>query len=496
MKNLPAAVVCLCILFLFAVYARHCIGAGTARKLIVPQLTQSQDFGTLRIFKGEAAPEHAAIFFSGEEGWTPALDRAASQLVSQKIFVVGVDTPSYRETMITDSDPCIFIAGELERLSQSAENEAGIDHYLKPFLAGYGTGGLLAYVALAQHGPPFVGSVAIGFENTFLLAKNFCVGDGLNSDFTLQADGSNKPVGTANIRPNDTLSTNIVVLQGEGDATASSFFARVPNARVRPLKVTLEEFFVSNTWSAELTGAVDLVFDVHARLSSKEKKEAPLTDLPVVEVKPEGNERDVFVVFLSGDGGWATIDKELGNFLAKKGILVVGFSSLNYFWKRKDPAVAARDVARVVEYYLSTTKKRRVVIAGFSMGAELVPFIMNRLPKELAGRTEKLVLVAPEKTADFEIHIGGWIGFQDTGSNFKVLDELAKLKGTKVLCLYGGDEEAESACPELKPEIGRWVKLPGGHHFKGDYETVGNEILQFINEPLASPWHSTLAPAH
>jgi hypothetical protein len=41
-------------------------------------------------------------------------------------------------------------------------------------------------------------------------------------------------------------------------------------------------------------------------------------------------------VVVSGDGGWAGIDRDLGEELAREGLPVVGLNSLQYFWKPRD----------------------------------------------------------------------------------------------------------------------------------------------------------------
>ncbi len=42
-----------------------------------------------------------------------------------------------------------------------------------------------------------------------------------------------------------------------------------------------------------------------------------------------------FAVILSGDGGWAGLDKKVAAALAAQGIDVVGIDSLRYFWSER-----------------------------------------------------------------------------------------------------------------------------------------------------------------
>ena len=62
------------------------------------------------------------------------------------------------------------------------------------------------------------------------------------------------------------------------------------------------------------------------------KEDLGLVELPVAQVS-----NAPMVVFLSGDGGWAALDKGLSAQLQQHGMPVVGWSSLTYYWKKKDP---------------------------------------------------------------------------------------------------------------------------------------------------------------
>ena len=63
------------------------------------------------------------------------------------------------------------------------------------------------------------------------------------------------------------------------------------------------------------------------------------------------------------------------------GIPVVGLDSLRYFWKARTPASAAADIDRALRYYLAHWKKQRALLVGYSQGANVLPFIVNRLPQ-------------------------------------------------------------------------------------------------------------------
>ena len=88
----------------------------------------------------------------------------------------------------------------------------------------------------------------------------------------------------------------------------------------------------------------------------------------------------LLAVVLSGDGGWAEIDKSISAGLSTAGVPVVGWSSLDYYWTPRSPERAAGDLARIIEHYTTAWQKARVLIVGYSFGADVAPFLVNRLP--------------------------------------------------------------------------------------------------------------------
>src|SRR5438093_13720573 len=115
------------------------------------------------------------------------------------------------------------------------------------------------------------------------------------------------------------------------------------------------------------------VFATAASASTAPKK------LPLVEVLSTRGSSDTFVVFVSGDGGWAAIDKSISKVLADSGMPVVGLNALQYFWTKRTPDSASRDLQWIVENYLAAWKKGRVMLVGYSRGADVLPAMISRL---------------------------------------------------------------------------------------------------------------------
>jgi type IV secretory pathway VirJ component len=199
--------------------------------------------------------------------------------------------------------------------------------------------------------------------------------------------------------------------------------------------------------------------------------------LPVIEVPVvAGTSSDSLVVFVSGDGGWAKIDKSISSVLAANGLPVVGLNALQYFWTKKTPETAAGDLQWLMESYLANWHKQHVVLVGYSRGADVLPAMVARLSPELRSRVRLLALLGPSPRVQFEFHVTDWL--RDPKGGFAVKPEVDRLHGVRIVCLYGEDDR-DSLCPALTKEPGiEVVMLKGAHHFDGGYEKLGQIILE------------------
>jgi type IV secretory pathway VirJ component len=184
---------------------------------------------------------------------------------------------------------------------------------------------------------------------------------------------------------------------------------------------------------------------------------------------------DALVLLISGDGGWAGIDKDLSATFAKQGIPVIGLDSLRYFWRARTPQSLADDVDRILRFYMAEWNKQSVLLVGFSQGADVMPFAMNRLPAQTREQVDVLALLSPGVKAVFEFHLQNWLGGSSEG--FPISPEILKVAGPPAICVYGEDDD-ESSCSTLVSPSWQVVKLPGGHHFDGRYDRLVTLILQ------------------
>ena len=96
--------------------------------------------------------------------------------------------------------------------------------------------------------------------------------------------------------------------------------------------------------------------------------------------------------------------------LAKHNIPIVGWDSLKYFWSPRTPQGAARDLDRVVRHYSQAWGKTHVLLIGYSQGADIMPFMVNRLPAQTHAMVGFTTLLGISDSALFEFHVGNWLG--------------------------------------------------------------------------------------
>jgi type IV secretory pathway VirJ component len=453
--------------------------AATAPAPATETLTYGR-FGTVWLYRRTPHPAHVALFFSGDGGWNLGVVDMAQILADQNTLVVGISVPYYMQKLNASKESCLYPASDLELLSKFVQKKLGFPDYEPPVLVGYSSGATLAYAALAQAPPTtFKGAISMGFCPDLPLAHPFCAGHGIASDPGPKGKG-------IVFRPTSTLEQPWVAFQGTIDQVCFKddvvkYTAQVKNSRTILLPDVGHGFSRTNKWAPQFREAFQSIVGGKgagkgATAASSPKGVPSVAGLPLVEVPAKAQGGKTLAVILSGDGGWASIDKDVAGALVAKGIPVVGWNSLQYFWKRKPPEVAAKDLERILRHYLAVWNKQEVLLVGYSFGADVLPFFTNRLPADLIEKIRLLALLGPSKTADFEFHVTDWLGGGSKGQ--PVLPEVRKLAGhPPVLCLYGS-KESDSLCPQIAPPLGKAQVLPGAHHFGGDYDALAALILK------------------
>jgi type IV secretory pathway VirJ component len=185
-------------------------------------------------------------------------------------------------------------------------------------------------------------------------------------------------------------------------------------------------------------------------------------------------------VLLSGDGGWAAGDKSIAAALANAGIPVVGLDVPSYLAVARTPDGASADLERLLEHYLRSWHAQRVILVGYSHGANIAPFLVSRLPDRLRERLVLLALVSLEESASFQFHLADIVADPRHDGDLPVRPEMEKLAGLPIVCL-SGEGDRHSLCPSLPPTLARVQSVTGGHRVGGqEGSTVGQLILAAV----------------
>jgi type IV secretory pathway VirJ component len=460
-----AAIVCM------TICAGICDGASAASQTrsaapaVSPEPSDHLSYGRfkdLAIYSPAGPPKSFLLLLSGAEGWNSRVAMLAQTLAEHGALVAGIDLPKLDANLAADDGDCVFLDGDLENLSHFLQAYTHVPTYLPPFLMGYRAGAVLAYATLVQApAHTFAGAVTVGFSPDTQLSKPLCKGSGLES--TRLPGGA-----AAGLRylPAKELASPWILFQDHDPSSAleaAHFVAGMRGAALVTLRIG-SDYSPPEAWLPKLLAAFDTLV---ARTAAETLPPAPaaLGDLPIVEVpaQPGTAPTDTFAIIMSGDGGWAGLDKEVADALSTHGIPVVGLDSLRYFWGARTAEGLARDTDHMIRY---------------SQGADVLPFAVNRLPAATRATVALAVLMGMSEHALFEFHVSSWISNDTTGP--LTLPEVSRIANIPVLCIYG-DGDNDSLCPKLDPTRFHVVKLPGGHHFNGDYAGLARAILATAN---------------
>jgi type IV secretory pathway VirJ component len=428
--------------------------------LALPAMTQERvshsRFEQVPVWLPNGPVQRVVMWFSGDGDRT--LREARVQALRRGgALVVDVDTAHLYRVVAKEGGHCGFSAGDVENFSRYVQAIFHVPTYRLPILGGDGDGAALAYATASQADPGiFAGLLTEGFCPQLRNATMTC----------------GKAVHGRDLLPQALAFPWLNAAPGQGAACTRETVAKFTGA------IPLARSFARTRSGSAVPGEVVAARVLGAQSGvSLPPVPADLDGLPLVEV-PAGGQGDTFAVFVSGDGGWAGLDKEVAGALAKAGIPVVGVDSLRYFWSQRTPAGFASDLDRIARHYARQWNRPKLVLIGFSQGADVLPAAINRLPPASAQMLEMTALMSPGTRASYEFHVTNWLG-SDDGDSLPIAPEMRTLSAARTLCIYGQDDD-DALCPKLPANSAGAVKLPGDHHFEGDYEALAKVIVQHL----------------
>ena len=427
-------------------------------------------FGALHVQRPPAKVGDTILLLSDLGGWSAREDGLSHVLASHGARVVGIDLPIYLKRLAAINDKCSYPAGHFEELAHWIERHEGDTDYHVPVVIGTGSGATFAYAMVAQApAGTFSALFTLGWDWKFRLSKAICPGDA--GAMTVAGPGARYHVVATTVLPIEWLPLPGAHLPGPASELDHLW---------RELGLPPPQFLQSQ--------AVEDVGVTYARWREQQDTERvalpdDIADLPLTEIAPSAEDSGRIAILLTGDGGWAGLDKGVAQALADDGMRVVGFSTLKFFWQKRSPDVAADALARTIAHYAKVWPEARFVVIGYSFGASLVPVLINRLPNALQERIDRGVMISPDPDAVFEIRIGDWFGSAHHEGTLPVLPAVAASR-LPITCIRGSDETDSFCKPGLEEKLGV-LSLPGGHHFNGDYAALGGLIVDTLKPRAA-----------
>lgn len=443
-----------------------------------PQTISHGRFDEVPVYRPAGEVKGFALVLSGQQGWDANANQLANNLVAQGTLVAGIDSRKLITTL--ERDKCAQADGDLENLSRFVQAFAKLPTYYPPILVGQGQGAALAYAVTAQApATRFGGLLTLGFCPELALRQPLCTGEGTHFTQT-------RSQATLTLLPAKKLEHPWIALQAPSSTTGSpacpapaaqAFVKAVPGAQVSVVPLPARQDDGATPWAGSVQAAFATLSA--ARPAAVPAPPATVADLPVIEVGAPGKS-DTLAILLSGDGGWAGLDRDVAAALSRNGVPTVGVDSLRYFWTKRTPASVTADVDRLIRFYLNRWKKNKVLLIGYSQGADVLPFVVNRLSASTLGHVPVVVMMGLGNKAAFEFQVSNWLTAPANG--LPIAPEVARMPAGLGLCVYGVDDK-DSSCPSLDPARVRLAKLPGGHHFDGDYDKLTRLILQSAQTP-------------
>ena len=419
-------------------------------------------FGSVTLDQPAGKTRRSVLLITDRGGADAATRAYARGLAAQGSFVITIDLDRYLAKLESLGGKCSYPAGHVEELAHWMERHVDMSTYQPPYVAGFGAGADFAYALTAQApSGTFTGLATLGYDFDFRLQKPFCAGD---AGLATAPDGR-----VFRVAPVKTMPLPWLARPFAPGARSDG----VPGAWSDALD--LQRAATPNDGAA-LAQAFDALTLPHPNQVAIADD---LSDLPLTEIAPQGAPDPRIAIMLTGDGGWAGLDKGVAAVLSKHGVRVIGLSSLEFFWHKRTPDDIAGAVDRVIAHYAARYPQARFVLIGYSFGASLVPVVANRLPDAERTRLAGGVMISPDDAAVFEIKVGDWFGDVKQADALPLDPELARAK-VALVCVSGRNED-DAYCPApAKRGAVRWLQLPGGHHYDGDYDRLGVAILDAL----------------
>ena len=451
--------------------AAICLCASTAHAF------EPGRFGNVMIAEPAGEARGVVICFSGPKGLSKADETAARAMAKGGALVAEIDSRKYLSRLDKLNEKCHELVYDTELLTRQLERERRLQSYVTPIVAGVGEGGTLAELNLIQApAATIAGAVSLDPAETIASRQPIC------SDLPTTARRGGYRYGA----PKKLPGFWIVGLTPKVHKRDREYIMKL---RHEGAPIDLHEMPPSMATGDALRSLIEpYLAKPGPAVTEIPTNTAPTVDisaLPLAEL-PVGHPSKLMAILLSGDGGWRDLDKTIAEDLQQQGVPVVGLDTLRYFWSKKTPQQTADVVAALIRTFMPKWHADKVALVGYSFGADVIPFAYNRLPPRLRNHVVMISLLGLSKSADFEISVRGWLGEPPGSDALPVLPQATKIPAHLIQCFYGQDE-TDTACPQLAQLGAETFRRNGAHHYDGNYGALAEAILAGFKKRASVP---------
>ena len=201
------------------------------------------------------------------------------------------------------------------------------------------------------------------------------------------------------------------------------------------------------------------------------------------------------VLFYSGEWGWTPLHQDAASSLALSGRHVLGIESPEYFKEIIPAETLAAEFERFRGFLNERAKRPKdapVILAGFAAGAEIVPYLLNRVgPRSARGA----VLIAPDRKGASVFRVSIQLRMDGPPDEaFDVEAELRRMAPVPVVLMEGSlDPHSEAKALSAAPRGPRkYAPIVGGdrqfHEVRDGFFRLLDDALRWIDgEAEAGP---------
>ena len=438
-------------------------------------------FGKIFIYTHTMQPSALVLFISGDGGWNKGVVSMGYHLIDHNAMVAGINIQHYFKQLNARKEACCYPASDFENLSMYLQKKYHFKAYMKPILVGYSSGATLVYGLIAQ-APfnTFKGGISLGFCPDIEIAKPMCSGSGLK--YHVLKEGH-----SYYLEAKEDLSCPLMVLHGTIDQvcdynSTAEYLKPIRKAELITLPKVGHGFSVERNWVPQFLASFDKIVasgDQVEEIAPTHQAEyiSPAMDitLPLVTTPAPANDNAPMVFMISGDGGWTDFDQDIANEMSRKGYPTLGLDAQKYFWTKRTPEECVHDFSVAIEEYLGKWHKKSFILLGYSFGADVVPFLPAQFSPYLSQVLAGIVMMSPDRTGDFEIHVMDMLSLGSSKDKYDVVDAVKKLPKMTTVAMFGDQEPPEDIKAFRDTGVAIEV-LPGSHHYNKDAAAVVNAI--------------------